>query len=139
MITALVGMPESVSCTGNIFRGKQADIVTATMKFSNETRGHFFVSWLHPRKERTLAVIGNKGSVIFSDCAYNSWALQISDGPATYYIDATPPLKEELEHFIECIETGAKPLTDGEDGLRVVRVLSACQQSMDAEGKRVEL
>ena len=49
------------------------------------------------------------------------------------------PLREELAHFVECVRTRERPRTDGENGLRVLRVLDACQRSIDAGGRPVEL
>ncbi len=132
MITALVGMPKEVYCTGNTFRGQQPDIVTATFGFENGIRGHLFISWLHPQKERILAAIGNKGACEFRE-GIGWWSVSL-DGKIIHGGSGHNPLRAELEHFVECIETGKKPLTDSEDGLRVVQVLSACQQSMDRRG-----
>jgi UDP-2-acetamido-3-amino-2,3-dideoxy-glucuronate N-acetyltransferase len=49
------------------------------------------------------------------------------------------PLREEVSHFLDCIKTRSTPLTDGENGVRVLRVLDACQRSIDAGGAVVSL
>ena len=50
-------------------------------------------------------------------------------------VDLAEPLKVECQHFVDCIRDGTRPLTDGESGLRVVRVLEAAQRSLDAGGR----
>ena len=50
-------------------------------------------------------------------------------------IDFVEPLRVECQHFVDCITTGSRPITDGWDGLRVVRVLEAAQRSMENEGR----
>jgi predicted dehydrogenase len=54
-------------------------------------------------------------------------------------LDPTEALRTEAEHFLECIEQGQRPLTDGEAGLRVVRILEAASQSMAERGRPVEV
>ena len=49
------------------------------------------------------------------------------------------PLRRECEHFIECIQTRQTPLTDAESGVRVLRVLEACQESMRQNGQPISL
>ena len=53
--------------------------------------------------------------------------------------DLTEPLALELEHFLECCRTGARPRTDGWNGVRVVATLEAAQQSLDKGGIQVEV
>ena len=54
-------------------------------------------------------------------------------------LDGTEALKVEVEHFLDCIEEGGKHITDGEAGLRVVKILEAAQMSIKAGGKRVAI
>ncbi|MGL4554964.1 MAG: gfo/Idh/MocA family oxidoreductase, partial [Gemmataceae bacterium] len=49
------------------------------------------------------------------------------------------PLQNVVRHFCECIQTGAKPLSDGQAGLRVVRILEAAERSVKAQGGRITL
>jgi predicted dehydrogenase len=55
------------------------------------------------------------------------------------YIPRTEPLLNMANHFIECVEKGNTPLTDGKAGLRVVRILDAAQRSIKAQGGRITL
>ena len=47
----------------------------------------------------------------------------------------TEPLRVECEHFVACVREGATPRSDGESGVRVVRVLEALQRSLDTSGR----
>ena len=123
MLVALAGVPQGVRCIGKVCgNGDVADIAATLYEFPNGIRGHMFVSWLHPSKVREVCVVHNGGSLVFRDEPTEE-----------------EPLHTELRHFLHCIETGAQPLTDAKEGLNVVRVLTACQRSMDYNGKWMEV
>jgi UDP-2-acetamido-3-amino-2,3-dideoxy-glucuronate N-acetyltransferase len=102
------------------------------------------VSWLHPSKEQKLIVVGSDKMAVFDDMAENKlvlyphrvdWAGRM---PTAVKGEAVPvplekaePLKAECEHFLECVATRESPLSDGHEGLRVLRVLDACQKSLE--------
>jgi predicted dehydrogenase len=46
------------------------------------------------------------------------------------------PLKVELSHFLQCIREGKEPLTDGENGYQVVRMIEKINESLKNGGKR---
>jgi predicted dehydrogenase len=54
-------------------------------------------------------------------------------------LDMTEALQTEALHFIDCIRQGNRPITDGEAGLRVVRILEAATQSIEQQGRLIEL
>jgi predicted dehydrogenase len=54
-------------------------------------------------------------------------------------LSAKEALVTEIEHFADCIATGARPLTDGESGLRIVEMLTAATRSSRLRGQPVEL
>ena len=153
VILALAGeMPEEVSCTGGQFLQRGiADASLASMSFPSGARAHIFVSWLNPFKEQRLVVAGSRKMAVFDDTRAEgklvlyphviTWkgnlpAPEKKDGEPVG-IDGSEPLKAELAHFIECVEKRQTPRTDGREGLRVLRVLQACQESMAAGGKTV--
>lgn len=137
MLIALCGLPERVSCVGSPLRGDQADIVTAQLAWLGGVRGHLFVSWLHPRKERMLCVIGSKGSVALRETG-TTWDVALNGNLIDSGVTGNP-LRTELEHFVHCIETDTRPLTDGTEGEQVVKVLAAAQGSMDADSRYMEV
>jgi len=55
------------------------------------------------------------------------------------HIDEHEPLQTMVTHFAECVRDGKRPLTDGEAGLRIVRILDAAQRSIKAQGGRIAL
>jgi len=122
----LGGYPESVSANGD------KDKVTVDMKF-NGVFATCFGSWVCPLRQRKLIVVGEKMSAFYDDYAkelkYHNETEQVIE------LSDALPLTEELKHLIDCVENNKKPLTDGEEGLKVVRVLEACQESIDNNGK----
>lgn len=117
-----------------------ADVTVMHLEFLFGVKGHIFVSWLHPVKEQKLVVIGSKGMAVFDDQSNEKvkiyehkieWT-EPSDvaniKKANYKLlcgtfVGTEPLKNELEHFIRCCETGATPKTGGLEGREVLRIL----------------
>ena len=148
MILALAGEePNDVSAIGSCFLHETiCDVTTTHMTFDNGVRAHIFVSWLHPFKEQKLVVIGEKGMAVFNDTLPWSEKLMLyphkinwENGiPVPEKADGTPipldeaePLKLECQHFLNAIETGNVPNTDGEEGLRVLKVLNQAQKSLE--------
>lgn len=146
------GMPESVSTTGGHYLNEKiADVTLSSLSFPNGIKAHIFVSWLHPYKEQKLIVVGSKGMAVFDDTAKAEDKLLIyphridwKEGniPTPVKENATPvayearePLNEECRHFVDCIQSGKTPRTDGEEGLRVLKVLNACQRSLNQQGR----
>jgi predicted dehydrogenase/acetyltransferase-like isoleucine patch superfamily enzyme len=147
MILSLVGSePVGVTAVGGYYLHHAiADVTTTTLSFAGGERAHVFVSWLHPFKEQKLIVIGDAGMAVFDDTA--SWdnklvlyphrvawrgtlAEPVRGEPEAIAVPQTEPLKQECQHFLECIVSGATPRTDGREGLRVLRVLSRARASM---------
>lgn len=147
MILSLVGEePSSVSTIGSSFLSPPiADVTLTHLTFPSGVRGHIFVSWLHPFKEQRLIAIGSEGMIAFDDGLVSpekvrlyrhsiEWVDDIpapvkSDGESIEILDSEP-LRLELEHFCECVATGATPRTNGEEGIRVLRVLQLATESM---------
>lgn len=147
MILSLAGeMPSEVSAVSASHLHKTvADITTTHLTFNSGLAAHIFVSWLHPFKEQKLVVVGDKGMAVFNDGCPWEEKLQLyphkiewvggvpspSKAEASY-IPITPeePLTVECQHFLDCIDKGTTPRTDGEEGLRVLKVLYQADQSM---------
>ncbi|MCX5855685.1 MAG: Gfo/Idh/MocA family oxidoreductase [Deltaproteobacteria bacterium] len=156
MILALAGdEPETVLATGgNYLHRKIADVTTTHMEFPSGLKAHIFVSWLHPYKEQKLVVVGERKMAVFDDTRPWSEKLLIYPHEIKWqnYIPvpstATPeriditemePLKLECKHFLHCITNGSTPVTDGEEGLRVLRILNASQRSLNECSKMIDL
>jgi UDP-2-acetamido-3-amino-2,3-dideoxy-glucuronate N-acetyltransferase len=154
MILALAGEePESVMATGgNYLHKKIADVTTTHLEFSSGLKAHIFVSWLHPFKDQKLVVVGDRKMAVFDDTLPWEEKLLIyphsvkwehnlpvpSKGtPERVLVTCAEPLKLECGHFLDCIEKGNPALTDGEEGLRVLRVLNAAERSMNENGLKI--
>ena len=107
------------------------------------------LSWLDPHKERRLTIVGSKRMATFDDMRlegkltlYDKGFDEDARGYGEYItrsgdifsprIPNLEPLRVECEHFVDAIQAGAAPLSDGHSGLRVVRVLEALQSDLDA-------
>lgn len=154
MILALVGEePDEVSATGaSYLRPDVADVTTTHLAFPGGARAHVFVSWLHPVKEQKLVVVGDRGMAVFDD--RQPWASKLvryrhevswRDGapepaPAegeSIELQESEPLRAECQHFLDMVATAGQPISDGAEGVRVLRVLDAAQRSLNAGGQPV--
>lgn len=153
LILGLLGeMPELVQAQGgNYLHQGIADVTVSTLSFASGVRAHLFVSWLHPYKEQKLVVVGQNKMAVFNDTAPWSEKLQLyahtiewpGNVPVAHKAEAEPvhveqdePLKIECQRFLECMITRQQPLTDGEEAVRVLRVLNACQAALE-EGQTI--
>ncbi len=143
--------PNSLSAHGsNYLKPGRADVTVTHLEFPDGVRGHIFVSWLHPVKEHRLVVIGDRRMATFTD-GPDGGRLVLCEGvppergalppdPATAVdVPFSPgePLRRELEHFLQCVRNREDPLTGGQHGLAVLRVLESARRSLRQSGARV--
>jgi len=155
VILLLTGaMPVWASTSGESYlQHDVADVTMTSLAFPGKARAHIFVSWLHPFKEQKLVVIGSRKMAVFDDVVKEG-KLKIFDkgiewkngqpvtrqtAESTLFFPETEPLREELAHFVDCVRSRKRPRTDGENGLRVLRVLDACQRSVESNGQPVKV
>ncbi|MCP4112175.1 MAG: Gfo/Idh/MocA family oxidoreductase [Desulfobacteraceae bacterium] len=148
MILCLTGEePEKVFATGgNYLHRKIADVTTTHLEFPSGLRAHIFVSWLHPFKEQKLVLVGDRKMAVFDDTQawpeklllyphqirwQNNIPVPDRAEPEQLDIPESEPLRAECEHFLHCISTGARPVTDGNEGLSVLKILNRSQRSLD--------
>ena len=155
VILRLVGEePEEVSARGEAYMNPPVeDVVFAFLRFPSGLSAHLHLSWLDPHKERRLTVVGSKRMATFDDMAIEGKLTVYDKGfdePTTTWgeyiarsgdiwsprIPASEPLRLEVQHFVACVANGERPRSDGESGLRVVRVLEALQRELDASRRR---
>jgi UDP-2-acetamido-3-amino-2,3-dideoxy-glucuronate N-acetyltransferase len=151
VIVHLLGeMPHEVFARGgNYLNPNITDVTVTVMNFPSSVKSHIFVSWLHPYKEQKLVVIGEKKMLVFDDVnpvhklfSYSHKIDWIERMPVprpeqaqTIEVEKAEPLRLECEHFIDCLLFRKRPQTDGENGLRVLKILEACQNSLKESGR----
>lgn len=153
MVLSLVGYAriENIMADGGFFLSHNvADVSSTHLAFEGGVKAHIFVSWLHPYKEQRLVVVGEKGMAVFDDS--NPWdqklllyphhvewheRMPVPDKKDAIAIPITEsePLANECQHFIDCIAQNKSPLTDGEEGLRVLEVLTQATRQLKKQRK----
>lgn len=148
VILMLLGKePTRVSASGSACLTEGVfDTTMTTLEFEGGVRGHIFVSWLHPFKEQKLVVVGSQAMAVFDDMSPNGEKLLLYPHKIEWQegnipvarkaehevveVSAGEPLRAELEEFARCRAEGRSPKTDGEEGLRVLKVLEAAEKSI---------
>jgi len=157
----LPSTPCAVAATGinHIFGGTE-NLAYITMFFEENVIAHVNVNWLSPVKVRRTLVGGSKQMIVYDDMepsekvkVYDK-GITINSTPDSLYkalvgyrsgdmfapqLDVSEALKVEIQHFADCIRTGAEPITGGQAGLRVVRILESASLSMKQRGKLISL
>jgi predicted dehydrogenase len=153
-------MPTSVSARGNSYiRPDIEDVVFANLQFASGQTAEIHTSWLDPHKVRSLTLVGDRRMVTFDDVSpseklrvydkgadrrpgYANYAELISMREGDIWIPSiqmTEPLLIECQHFVDCVRERAEPITPGRQGLDVVRVLCAGQESIAQDGAPISL
>jgi predicted dehydrogenase len=155
--------PKSVSATGNWYLQKNIhDVVSANIQFENGVIANLILSWIDPSKIRDITIVGDKKMLLFDDVNvsekikifnknanviknttggdFASFQVALHSGDILIpSINNKEPLREEFNHFIDCIINNKTPLTNGENGLAVVEILDALQQSLENNSKIIYL
>jgi predicted dehydrogenase len=153
--------PCAVSVTGlSHIPGSPENVAYASLFFDNNTIAHVNVNWLAPVKIRQTLVGGSKKMILYNDLeqseklkVYDKGVTQVEASDDIYQLmvnyrsgdmwspalPANEALSTEIAHFVDCIETGSTPITDGQMGLRVVEMLEGATVSMHEKGRPVEL
>ncbi|MGB2706488.1 MAG: Gfo/Idh/MocA family oxidoreductase [Candidatus Omnitrophota bacterium] len=157
-------MPKKVRAWGGAFlKAGHEDLVFIDLTYPDDLMANVHVSWLDPLKVREAVIVGSKKMVLYDDVDSEA-RIKIYDKGADMYgsegaeqgfgefqiklragdlhvpkIDMTEPLKQECRHFVNCVINNKTPKTDGENGLRVVKVLSAAEESLKNGGREVDI
>jgi predicted dehydrogenase len=155
----LTEAPVSVSARGGAYiQAGVEDVVFLNVKYPRDKMAHVHVSWLDAHKIRSVMVVGSKKMAVFDDMESTEKVRIYDKGidlPDFVPYDQAPtlrfgdivipqlrmsePLRIECQHFVDCVRDRERPRTDGESGLRVVRILEAAQQSLARDGEPVRL
>jgi predicted dehydrogenase len=159
----LPSRPVAVSATGHAHvPGEPVNVAYLTLFFEHNLVAHVNVNWLAPVKVRQTLLAGSRKMIVYDDLE-PSEKIKVYDkgitlngtqnGDQKYqmlvgyragdmmapHLEVTEALSIELRQFVKCVEHRNAPLTDGQAGLRVVRILEAATQSMKERGRVIEL
>ncbi|WP_117211471.1 Gfo/Idh/MocA family protein [Allorhizocola rhizosphaerae] len=152
--------PQWVSARGARYLNSSVeDVMFVTAGYPGGVLAHMHVSWLDPSKTRRTTVVGSKKMLVYDDMdadarlkifdkgadrldadAYGAYQYRLRDG--AMHVPSLPmvePLSTELRHFIECVDSGARPVVDGWNGVRTVAVLEAVDESLRQGGAQVDV
>lgn len=153
--------PVSINCQGSahVTPGIE-DVTTMWLSFEGQRTAIIHSSWLDPRKVREMTIVGSRRMIVYDDVAQQE-KIRIFDArverPPHYdtfaefhyayhygdiyapYLKQEEPLKTECQHFLDCINHGLTPLTSGQRGLELVRILEASSQSLKLGGGPIDL
>lgn len=152
--------PEWVSAVGGKVLGNcRDDVGFVSLGYPGNILAHVHVSWADPDKAREVVVVKSDRRILFNDLNgveqvrvfekgvspveeeplnYGEFRFQIRDGDIiSPRIEPAEPLKNQCRHFLECVRTGKRPVSNGVDGRDVVRVLEAINRSMECKGLQV--
>lgn len=151
--------PLSVNCSGNahITSGIE-DVTNLSLSFRKKRFATVQSSWLEPRKVREMTIVGSRRMIVYDDLQtlekIRIYDVRV-DRPPHYdtfaefqysyhygdsyipYVHQEEPLKVLAQHFVDCVATGTKPVTGGEEGLELVKVLEAASVSLKMNGTPV--
>jgi predicted dehydrogenase len=152
--------PESLTASAtDHFGSGLADIAYVTVNFPNNFIAHFNVNWLSPVKVRQTLIGGDRKMLIWNDISKDEkikiydkgvevesregiYDLLISYRSGDMHspnVEDREALRIEAEYFAECVRDGTRPFNDGESGLRVVRMLEACNKALKSNEKNIKI
>ncbi len=153
-------LPSEISATGLRFLQESIeDVVFVNLRFPSGRAAHIHVSWLDPRKTRKMVIVGSKKMLVYDDVSADAKIKIYDKGVDKHDVGSHipdvedfaqfqlrqrsgdilipklafgEPLRRECEHFVECITSGATPLTGGTQGCQVVDILARAQEHLEA-------
>ncbi len=148
MVVALAqSTPSVIHAHGSFLPESMAmEAATCHLQFCNGVEATINVAWVNPVKEHKLVVVGDKGMIVFDDtqdwgnkvqifdhvlCDQPDYAILTSGKAQSVMLEVGEPLRNECQHFIDCILQKETPLTHGADALQVVAIIEACHESIE--------
>jgi predicted dehydrogenase len=158
----LDAQPQWVSAVGSRVLGNgREDVGFATLNYPDSVIANVHISWIDPNKVREVVVVGSQRRIVFDDLNnlervrifekgiahseleadnFGEFRLLVRDGDIiSPRVEASEPLKNLGAHFLDCIVQGKRPLSDGQNGVDVVRAMSAIDKSLSQSGAPVEV
>jgi predicted dehydrogenase len=159
LMYVLGAQPIAVSARGGAYvqQGIE-DVAYLELAFPDRVRTQIHVSWLDPNKVRRTTIVGSRKMAVYDDVemlekiriydkgvqappptdTFGEFQLSYRYGEITIpHLSSTEPLRLQCEHFVDCIQRGLTPLSDGHNGLHVVQVLEAAEKSLASDARLV--
>jgi predicted dehydrogenase len=151
--------PFAIAACGKAHVSDMEDTAYVTAHFNDNMIAHFNVNWLSPVKVRTTLIGGEKKMLVWNDLEpdekikiYDK-GVDVEDTEAKYKmlvhyrsgdmhaprVEQIEALKIETEYFVRCVRDSMTPINDGHAGLRVVKMLYACDLSIRKNGRAVTI
>ena len=151
--------PSAVAACGKAHVNDLEDMAYVTVMFPNNMIAHFNVNWLSPVKMRTTLIGGEKKMLVWNDLEADEKikiydkGIEVKNRETEYRmrinyrtgdmhsprVEQGEALKREAIYFLECVTGGKTPVNDGHSGLRVVKLLAACDESIRQNGRQVAI
>lgn len=155
-------VPEWVSAVGaRVLRNGYEDVGFISLSYPDDIIAHIHASWAEPNKVRELVVVGSDQRISFNDLNpleqvrvfkkgvmpvqreasnYGEHQFMMRDGDiVSPHVDVNEPLKTECQHFVDCVTRHEKPITGSKEGLDVVHIMEAIDQSVANKGTPIEV
>lgn len=146
--------PLFIEASASKFIGKQQEVADVIISYKNNTKAHVSVSWLSPVKIRQILIGGSKKMIVYDDTSpsekikiYNK-TVEFSKSKVTPFspfyrsgdilipnISQNESLQNELEHLIYCVKNNKQPITNGEMGLSILKLLEATDRSLKTNSR----
>jgi predicted dehydrogenase len=145
---------------GSYLKNPRQDVVFLTVGYPSGALGNIQASWIDAGKVREVALVASRRRIVFDDLdpmepvrvfergvsaerapdSFGEFQFLLRDGDVfSPRVNQHEPLKNQCQHFVECVEQRKRPLSDGQDGYDVVRVLEAADRSVREKGRAIEL
>jgi predicted dehydrogenase len=151
--------PVALSACGKAHVNGMEDTAYITVHFNNNMIAHFNVNWLSPVKVRTTLIGGEKKMLVWNDLEADEKikiydkGVEVKSKEADYHlrvnyrsgdmfaprVEPSEALRTEAEYFAQCVTENKTPINDGQAGLRVVKMLNACNESLRNRGREIAL
>lgn len=160
VVPSLVGRaPTRVQANGRGYLSGLEDVAFAVFDFGDDLLASCYTSWYALEKARRITIVGSEGVLLLDELSDPPVVVHrnryvagderdaqgrlrwrwLEEGTEPQPISRAEPLAEECKHFVECIQTGARPLADGVAGLEAVLVVEACDLSIKRDGAWVSI
>ena len=144
VLLSLVASPvKNVKCLGQCsLQSNIEDDVYLHLQFENGVRAHLHNSWLWPKTDRHLTIVGSQGMLVYDEIAQkvllhkktiSAELKNVDEGTEVVFEGSAEPLRLQLEHFLDCVKTRKEPLSHGASGLAVVEVLETASQLLQKD------